>query len=176
MLTMVIMLSPPSDFSGGAVELRSQDGEVVERHTLEPGETLSWRGWTTHRVVPLQSGVREVFVVEWWTEADAAVTLDPRGEDSAQGIMHALESDPESAFLFRWLGEAICEQLPCKSPDAAEAAERAYRRAAQLDPKDATTVHHLGYFLLGAKWFGETPRWPEFAWLVASVMVSVWSF
>ena len=69
LMTMVILLSDPEEFSGGAVEFRrstAADAVTDERFELRAGDALGWRGWTSHRVAPLTRGVREVFVVEWW--------------------------------------------------------------------------------------------------------------
>ena len=158
-MTMVIMLSAPGEFSGGAVEFRRYTGAgaaTEERYSLQPGDALGWKGWTNHRVAPVTDGVREVFVVEWWVGADCADTLKPRGSDTGAEIRHALKLDPGSGFLHRLQGEKLCEQLPCDdeggSTVAAEA-ETAYRKAAELTPEDPATIHNLGYFLLGSEMF-----------------------
>ena len=126
-----------------------------ERYNLPPGHVLGWKGWTSHRVAPVTVGVREVFVVEWWVGEECAETLQPRAPDTVADIQYALQLAPNSGFLHRTYGETLCEQLPCGDDDAdggavASAAEAAYRKAALLTPDDATTIHNLGFFLLGA--------------------------
>jgi hypothetical protein len=109
-MTMVIMLSAPNEFAGGAVEFRRSTGAGAaadERYSLLPGDALGWKGWTSHRVAPVTDGVREVFVVEWWVEEECADTLQPRGPDSGAGIRHALGLDPGSGCLHRLHGESI---------------------------------------------------------------------
>ena len=160
LMTMVIMLSAPEEFVGGAVEFRRSSGARAvtdERYMLRPGEALGWKGWTSHRVAPVTDGVREVFVVEWWIGAECAVTLDPRGSDTRDMITHTLKLDPGSGFLHRLQGEELCEQLPCDDEcggTVAAEAEAAYRMAAQLTPEDPATIHSLGYFLLGSDMHG----------------------
>eukprot|EP01043_Picozoa_sp_COSAG02_P032791 COSAG02_NODE_2206_length_9517_cov_3.928860_13_plen_223_part_00 len=126
-----------------------------ERHNLLPGHALGWTGWTSHRVAPVTVGVREVFVVEWWVGEECAETLQPRAPDTVADIQYALQLAPNSGFLHRTLGETLCEQLPCDDEDGdsgtvTAAADAAYRKAALLTPDDATTIHNLGFFLLGA--------------------------
>jgi len=149
-MTMAIMLSEPSAYEGGDLELRSDDRFVTEQYSLVRGEAIAWPGWKVHRVGSITRGLREVFVVEWWLDEDCAETLDARGPDSLASIRHALEIDPTSAHLHRWLGENRCEMLPCPS-DAAKEAEAAYRKATKLAPQDAVAWHALGNFLVGSE-------------------------
>ena len=156
LLTMAFMLSDPSAFEGGAVELRRNTGVDAgpdERHDdLRPGDVVGWKGWTNHRVAPVTAGVREVFVVEWWVGEDCADTLDMRGDDTEYGLRYAISKDAASGFLHRTLAELLCEQLPCDGDaERAADAESEFRLAAALSPEDAATVHGLGYFLLGSR-------------------------
>jgi hypothetical protein len=126
-----------------------------ERHNVQPGHVLGWKGWTSHRVAPVMAGVREVFVVEWWVGEECAETLQPRARDTVADIQHALQLAPNSGSLHRMHGETLCKQLPCGDEDddggaVASVAESAYRKAAMLAPNDATTIYKLGFFLLGA--------------------------
>jgi hypothetical protein len=145
LITMVVMLSSEDNFEGGAVELRGD--EAGEQYMLRPGDALMWKGWTSHRVTPVTRGVREVFVAEWWSGADCAVTLQPRDDDSVEGLKLALGLSPDSAYLHRELGATLCIQLPCKSPDLANEAEALLRTAVDLAPRDATAALYLGRFL-----------------------------
>jgi hypothetical protein len=61
LVTMAVMLSSPSEYEGGAVELT--DDSTTESHTLAVGEAIAWRGWTSHRVNPVVSGARQVVLL-----------------------------------------------------------------------------------------------------------------
>lgn len=151
LLTMAVMLSKLEEYSGGQVELRQANNiDADERYELSFGQAIAWRGWTNHRVSPVTSGLREVFVVEWWLDADCSVTRQPRADDSVEGVRRALQLDDTSANLNRWLGELLCDQLPCRDDIEAEA-EAAFRRAQKLAAKEATATHALGNFLIGSE-------------------------
>lgn len=148
LLTFMVMLSKPDQYKGGAVELK--DGNMYERHELELGDSLAWRGWTLHRVTPVTWGLRDVFVVEWWLGQDCTISLDPRSEDNIEDLRYALRLDPSSPNLHRYIGEHLCEQLPCSDSETETIAEASYRQAVALSPEDATTAYNLGNFLVGS--------------------------
>jgi hypothetical protein len=144
LVTMAIMLSENGDYDGGESEVEQ------ERYRLQIGEAAAWRGWTNHRVAPVTRGMREVFVVEWWTEADCTLPgADPRADDSLSGVRHALQIDSENGPLHRSYGEQLCKQMhECATEMVAEEAERAFRRAVELQPTHVLALFDLGFFLL----------------------------
>jgi len=148
LMTMVVMISKSSDYEGGSIELKDSTGQ--SSYDLAAGDVIAWRGWTLHRVTPILRGARLAFVVEWWQGQECAESLEARGPDTADGVLQALKFDPSSPNLHRYLGEQVCEQLPCATEAREMVAEDAYRQAVLLSPRDATSVHSLGNFLVGS--------------------------
>eukprot|EP00937_MAST-01D_sp_MAST-1D-sp2_P004052 g4052.t1 len=65
-MTVSVMLSPASAFSGGAFQTRRLGADSVVAHELDLGDVTVWKSWDRHRVEPLV-GHRHVLVVQWWT-------------------------------------------------------------------------------------------------------------
>eukprot|EP00933_Yihiella_yeosuensis_P065739 TRINITY_DN69709_c0_g1_i1.p1 TRINITY_DN69709_c0_g1~~TRINITY_DN69709_c0_g1_i1.p1 ORF type:complete len:377 (+),score=73.42 TRINITY_DN69709_c0_g1_i1:40-1170(+) len=178
LITMVIMLSNASQYSGGAVELRDygedEDHELKEwveltghgssssssnlvssrpeRHRgLIPGDAVAWRGWTLHRAAAVLSGQRQVLASEWWLGPDCSKSGLPRAPDTPRELRRAVYLDPKAAQLRRWLGGALCEQPPCASRSHALAALAAYQQAVALAPQDLRSLIALQAFLDAAQ-------------------------
>lgn len=152
LITTAAMLSSRDEYKGGIVELK--EGMSSERYELSLGDVLAWRGWTQHRVSPVIEGKRDIFIAEWWLGADCADSLEPRGRESLEEVQRALEIDPSSSVLHRYLGEALCLQQPCGRPETAARAEAEYRQALDLEPGDPVALHALGSFLVSGGGFG----------------------
>jgi len=151
LMTTAVLLSSPSSFAGGWIELANDDGEasLYENITLQAGDFISWRGWTSHRVSPLIVGERDILVVEWWNGEDVTASQLPRGSDTVEGLKHAITLDPTSSYLHRTLGRKLCQRLPCNSDGEAQEAEVALRQALRLAPKKARMHIVLANFLGG---------------------------
>jgi len=155
LLTMAVMLSASSDFSGGAIEFMNDDldNTVNETHSLDLGDVLAWRGWTYHRVLPVTSGVREVLIVEWWSNADCSESHVQRDGDTRNGLKRAIMVDPTSSYLYSALGTLICKRLPCDDEADAQEAENVLRKAAKLSPRNPRRLRSLALFLGGYEGF-----------------------
>eukprot|EP00931_Biecheleriopsis_adriatica_P041023 TRINITY_DN23491_c0_g1_i1.p1 TRINITY_DN23491_c0_g1~~TRINITY_DN23491_c0_g1_i1.p1 ORF type:complete len:396 (-),score=70.70 TRINITY_DN23491_c0_g1_i1:105-1292(-) len=149
LMTIAIMMSDRSDYQGGALSLRSDNGEHTENHELQFGDAAAWRGWTDHQVAPVASGRRDVFVSEWWLGKDCNETGIPRLSDSPQALKESSAIDPTSSHLHRLLGRSLCKHAPCESAEVEEEAEAAYRKAAELAPRQHKAHEALGVFFLG---------------------------
>ena len=62
-VTVDILLS--DDFTGGTFTTLEQGGELLQ-HSFELGDALIFPSYKYHSIQPIQSGVREVLVVEYW--------------------------------------------------------------------------------------------------------------
>jgi len=65
LLTLDIMLSDTSDFSGGTFQTLEADG-TLQPHQFERGDAMVFQSHKFHCVTPVESGKRQVFVCELW--------------------------------------------------------------------------------------------------------------
>eukprot|EP00931_Biecheleriopsis_adriatica_P005161 TRINITY_DN106702_c0_g1_i1.p1 TRINITY_DN106702_c0_g1~~TRINITY_DN106702_c0_g1_i1.p1 ORF type:complete len:341 (+),score=63.68 TRINITY_DN106702_c0_g1_i1:66-1088(+) len=148
LLTVVVMLSEQGEFEGGRQEVRFNGS--TRKHELSRGDVMVWRGWTEHRVTPVTDGIRKVFIVEFWSGADVAFSMQPNAANSPESLEAAIKSDPTSGMLQMMRGVALCGRLPCQTPLLAAEAEVSFRLAVQLEPESYKSWLSLGIFLGGA--------------------------
>lgn len=64
-LTLVCLLSDPSDFDGGAFRTWESDGTHMV-HAMAEGDAICFLSHKFHNIVPLTRGVRKSLVIELW--------------------------------------------------------------------------------------------------------------
>lgn len=93
-VSMVVMLSEPEEYEGGAFQLQDLEGHIHTVQGLHKGEAIVWRSWRRHRVTPVLKGKRHVLVMEFWDE-------DERIAKSTAQVVKEL-SDSEHPNMLRY--------------------------------------------------------------------------
>jgi len=65
LLTLDVMLSDPSDFSGGVFHTIESDGSL-QPHAFEKGDMMLFQSHKYHAVDEVKSGLRQVLIMELW--------------------------------------------------------------------------------------------------------------
>jgi len=147
-MTIAVMLTQRDQYEGGGVHFRRAD--ISESFDLAVGDALVWRGWVNHHVSPVTSGLRRVFVMEFWSGRECETSGIDRAGDSLNDLRAALNVDNESDNLYEKYGDALCDDWPCEFAEEAEYAFHQY-----LKVSDYLALRVLGPILSIIP-----PRWP----------------
>ena len=101
LITLDLMLSAPSAFSGGAFGTLEADGTIATP-TFEQGDAICFVSHKYHCVTPVRAGTREVLVIELWRGPQRHCPhrcLQPTGECTYTNNVHDDDDDPDADEL-----------------------------------------------------------------------------
>lgn len=133
---VVAMGTAGSEFIGGELEIRNLEGRVHRIEDLRRGDAVVWRGWDTHRVLPVTQGRRNVVVAEWWLGPNCS-RQDLRPLDDVDTTRQTLSLDPVSVVLNALLADCLTERGEWTP------AEHSWSSVREIDPTDRRAPYHI---------------------------------